>query len=121
MGYYSDQEQRDIIARNLSAFIELSGKEQKRIAMDLDVNPPTLNAWVRGISVPSVSMLKKVAKYFNVTLSAIIDDDVEPFKTVSPTDDELLLLYEFRRCSPEIKRAINTLLNVPKEKDDVRE
>ena len=116
MGYYSDQEQRDIIAKNLSALIEASGKDQKKIAIDLDVNPPTLNAWVRGNAVPNVSMLKRLAEYFNVKLSGIIDDGIDPYKTVSPTEDELMFVYQLRKCSPEMRKAIFTLLNVPREK-----
>lgn len=39
MGYYSDQEQRGIIADNLTRFISLSQKDQKDVAIDLDINP----------------------------------------------------------------------------------
>lgn len=115
MGSYNDdQEQKRILATNLTYFIELSGKNQKTIAIDLDVNPPTFNQWATGKAVPSVSMLKRIAAYFNCTLSALVDKQNANDKiTISPAEKELILKYRLAPLS--IKETINILLDYKKE------
>lgn len=73
MNYYSDMEQRQIISDNLKLLIDGSGKDQKTVAIDLEVNPPTFNQWVMGKAIPQIHMLRKIAQYFHVKLTDIID------------------------------------------------
>lgn len=73
MIYYSDNEQRRIISENLKSLIEGCGKDQKQVAFDLEVNPPTFNQWATGKAIPQIHMLRKIAQYFHVSLSDIID------------------------------------------------
>ena len=115
MGYYTDQEQKDIIAKNLIALISSSGKDQRDISIDLDVNPPTFNQWVNGKAIPSISMLRKVAEYFNVNLSGIIDREADLAKVIKPSELELKLLASYRKASSGIREAVEILLHVEKE------
>ena len=110
MGYYTDQEQRSIIANNLSKLIELSQKEQKDIAIELDVNPPTFNQWVNGKAIPNISMLRKVAEYFNIGLSDIIDKHTDSEYNLNPTTYELKMISAYRSSPVGIKEAIDKLL-----------
>lgn len=73
MEIYSDIEQKQVIANNLQELIKRANKDQREIAFDLDVNPPTFNQWVTGRSIPQVSTLRKVANYFKVSLSYLIN------------------------------------------------
>ena len=76
-----NSEQCKVFGNNLKYLIELSGKEQKNIAIDLDVNYTTFNTWVRGRSMPNYSQLVKLAEYFNTTLYHIVDppEDISDF------------------------------------------
>ncbi|MEE3484512.1 MAG: helix-turn-helix transcriptional regulator [Bacteroidales bacterium] len=114
MGYYSDQEQRGIIADNLTRFISLSQKDQKDVAIDLDINPPTFNQWVNGKAIPNISTLRKVAEYFNVGLSDIIDKytDSDSNHNINPTTYELKMISAYRASTSGIKEAVTKLLNV---------
>lgn len=111
MGFYSDEEQRKILASNLQYQIQLSGQDQKSISIELDINPPTFNQWVNGKAVPSVSTLRRLAKYFDCTLSALIDPvDVSPSAEVF-TGKERALILKYRAASPAIKEAVDKLLS----------
>lgn len=112
MGYYTDQEQRSIIANNLTKLIELSKKDQKDIAIELDVNPPTFNQWVNGKAIPNISMLRKVAEYFNIGLSDIIDKRNDSEYNLNPTTYELKMISAYRSSTIGIKEAVDKLLNV---------
>ena len=74
MKTYTDIEQKRIIAENLQELITRSGKDQRNIASDLDINPPTFNQWVTGKATPQVSTLRKVANYFKVPFTYLIND-----------------------------------------------
>lgn len=118
MGFISDNEQKQIIAHNLSYLIELSGKDQRQISIDLDVNPPTFNQWVKGKAIPSVSILKRMAAYFGVTLSQIVNDtskesspdDVN--ESLSLTDDEISLIKQYRMLSDQDRAQLRQFIRV---------
>lgn len=103
MGYYSDNEQKAIIANNLSYLIELSGKDQKQISVELDVNPPTFNQWVNGKAIPSVSMLKRIAAYFGVMLTDLVDQRTADSVL---TDKSNKLLSIIKTCNDEQLKLI---------------
>lgn len=70
----TDTEQRQIFAENLSWRIEKSGKDQKTIALDIDVLPTTFNTWVKGRAIPPVSTIKRLATYLNCSLTDLVDE-----------------------------------------------
>jgi len=72
--YMDDAVQKKIISENLQRYIELSGKDQREIALDLDVNYTTFNTWVRGKAEPKLSQLKKIASYFRTTVIHLVND-----------------------------------------------
>lgn len=69
----TDEEQKKIIAQNLQFFIDKSGKDQKQIAIDLNIPPTRFNTWVRGRALAPVSQLQRVAAYFRVGLLSIVN------------------------------------------------
>ena len=112
MGYIDDQEQKRILSQNLTYYIELSGREQKEIAIALDINPPTLNQWVNGKAIPSVSMLKKLARFFDVSLGDLVNSRQENYylKEISPHERKLIEAY--RKALPYVRFTVEKLLNV---------
>lgn len=116
MGTYNDdQEQRKIISNNLNRMLLLTPKDQKQIAIDLDVNPPTFNQWVNGKAIPSVSMLKRLAAYFKVPLSSIVDPLTMQTRDVVLTSEETDLILKFREAPQSIKDAIMILIDHSKD------
>ena len=123
---YTDLEQKKILSDNLKSYISRSGKEQKDIAFDLGVNPPTLNQWVTGKSIPSVSMLKKLADYFNCKLTDLVDEHEDFNYYINPetakiaqevfNDPDTRMLFDAARDSkPEDIRMAAEMLKRFKE------
>lgn len=106
MGYFTDKEQKEIIAKNLTYFIKLSGKDQKQIAIDLDINPPTFNQWVNGKAIPSVSTLKRLALYFGTTLTRIVNPEEEADKDSMELSKKEKALIEYYRYADDYERAL---------------
>ena len=115
MGYIDDQKQKAILSDNLNYYISLSGKDQKQIAIELDINPPTLNQWVNGKAIPSVSMLKRLADYFSVALSDLVDVKWGDPEELEFTTHEKMLVSAYRNADTGIRNSVDILLNVKKE------
>jgi transcriptional regulator with XRE-family HTH domain len=71
---YGSEEQKRIFAKNLNKYINLNKKQQIDVAKDLKVNTTTLNMWCKGNSMPNVGKILKIAEYFNVELTDLVND-----------------------------------------------
>lgn len=98
----TDEQQKQILSTNLKRMIQRIGKEQKVIAADLDINASTFNTWINGISVPRVSEIRKLAEYFNCSITDLVNEHV-PYD-VAVTDKDKELLVEVHRLDTQ-KRA----------------
>lgn len=50
------------------------GLTQKQFAKEISVVPGTVAMWETGRRMPEVETVKRLAKYFNVTIDELIDD-----------------------------------------------
>ncbi len=70
----TDEEQKKIFSKNLTHYVYSSGKQQKDIAEELCFNQKTFNGWCKGISMPTMGKVQKIADYFGIGKSDLIDD-----------------------------------------------
>lgn len=77
------EETKRIFAKNLNKYIALNQKQQIDVAKDLNEKPTTLNMWCKGNSLPGTGKLRKIADYFNVGMTDLIEE-----KQFEDTDDE---------------------------------
>lgn len=70
----TDEEQKKIFSKNINYYINQSGKQQKEIAKDLGYNPTTFNTWCVGKIIPSAGKVQKIADYFGIGKSDLLDD-----------------------------------------------
>ena len=73
----TEDEQKRIFARNLNYYISLSGKQQKEIANDLGFQPTTFNTWCTGKIIPGMGKVQKIADYFKIGKSDLLDDKLD--------------------------------------------
>lgn len=94
---------RLVFARNLTYYIERSGKTQKEIAEIIGVATSTFNDWATGKRYPRMGKVEMLANYFGILKSDLIED-----KKNKPSDNEGLsknqrVLIEFVKSVPEEK------------------
>lgn len=76
----ADEEQKKIFSKNLNNFLSLNNKTQKQVAEAINVSPQTFNTWCQGIALPRMGKVQKLADYFNIEKSDLIDEKREsPF------------------------------------------
>lgn len=69
-----DTEQQRIFTKNLNRYIDETNKTQAEIAASIGVSAQTFNTWVKGIAIPRMGKIQKLADYFHINKSDLIDD-----------------------------------------------
>lgn len=78
----TELEQRKIFSKNLNCYIDKNNLTQLEIAKAIDVSPQTFNTWVKGIAIPRMGKVQKLADYFGIYKSDLLED-----KTFNNTED----------------------------------
>lgn len=113
----SDEQQRNIFARNLTAYVQQSGKQQQEIASILGFNQKTFNGWCRALSMPTMGKVQKIADYFGIRKSDLLDDHTgdDGFRL---TAHECDIIKSFRKADTLTKQMVLRLLDMePKQKE----
>ena len=105
----SDLGNREVFAKNLSYYVERSGREQKELAEIVGVVPSTFNEWTKGKKYPRIDKIEKLANYFGILKSDLIEEkketDFTPPYEPKLTEGEKMLLELFRQV-PETKQRV---------------
>lgn len=70
----NELEQKRIFANNLKHYININGMQQNEFAKAIGENATTVNNWCKGISMPGLGKIQKVADYFGIGKSDLTDD-----------------------------------------------
>lgn len=105
-----ETEQKKIFASNLTRYINMSGKTQKEIAKELDVNYTTLNTWCTGNAMPKVSMIQKIADHFKIGKSDLVDDPSQKPKVPEYSHDHIELIKLYSGLTDDQKKSVMSLL-----------
>ena len=82
----SDIGNKEIFARNLTYYVERSGKQQKEIAEIIGVSTSTFNDWAKGKKYPRIGKIEKLAGYFGILKSDLIEDKSKAEKEEAPQE-----------------------------------
>ena len=69
------------IGSNIRELREERGITQEKIANELDVSFQAVSSWERDEYKPDLDKLLKLAEFFDVSLSALVEDKQKVFKT----------------------------------------
>ena len=69
----SDELQKKIFSENLNRLLQDREKTQSEVAKEIGVSPQTFNTWTQGIAIPRMGKIQRLADYFHVEKSALLD------------------------------------------------
>lgn len=77
-----------IISKNLKRLMAEKGVQQKDVAEAIGVTPQALNIWVKGNGVPRMGKIQRLADYFGVQKTDIIEDKevTEAYESLNAVD-----------------------------------
>ena len=104
---------RQVMSRNLQRLMEKKGKSRGDVAKETGIKYSTLCDWINCNKYPRIDNIEKLARYFGVDKSALIED--EPVTTTGDglDDKDRRLIEWFRSLSPEKQKAILTAQDAP--------
>ena len=103
---------KDVLAKNLKKYILKSGKDRSTVAEDLDLSYSTLTDWVNGKKYPRIDNIEKLAGYFNVSKSDLIED----FEEIKKDNDRLATIIVKLRMNKELLDVVERLVSLDKAK-----
>ncbi len=99
----SNEWSKEVFSKNLQKYMDRSGKTQKELAEIIGVTAPTFHEWVKGKKFPRIDKVQKLADYFGILKSDLIEDKTAEEKPVN--DDGLTesqrLLIDFAKTLSE--------------------
>lgn len=70
----SDEVYRKIFSRNLSYYMEKSGKTQADLINDLNINKSAISTWVNATRLPRMDKVQLLADYFGINKSDLLEE-----------------------------------------------
>ena len=101
----SDELQKKIFSENLNRLLQDRDKTQSEVAKEIDVSPQTFNTWTQGIAIPRMGKIQKLADYFHVEKSALVDRQrngfIDAISFVNVNSDLRILFDAAKDSTPE--------------------
>jgi transcriptional regulator with XRE-family HTH domain len=93
---------KEIFSYNLKYYMDMEGKSRKEVADAIDVSYFTFTDWVKGKTYPRMNMVEKLAKYFGIRISDLVEKrgiETRPVETALKhvdmlKDDFMIEIYE---------------------------
>ena len=112
----SDIGNKEIFAKNLLYYIEISGRSQKEIAEEIGVSASTFNEWVKGKKYPRIDKIEKLSNYFRVPKSALIEEKNNTHDKRELTEGEEMLLDLFNQVPEESQQMVLEMIRIALKK-----
>lgn len=99
---------KEVFAKNLTAYLARFNKSQREMAEIVGVSSSTFNDWANGRKYPRIDKIEFLANYFGIKKSDLIEEVEEKKESPSKvdlTEGERLLLDLFRQIPEEQQRV----------------
>ena len=84
--HLSNYETKKIFSENLVHLLEESGKTQLDLAKQMQVAPSTVSSWCTADKMPRMDKVERMAEYFSVPTSALI----EPHNVITQRNEDTI-------------------------------
>lgn len=78
---------KETFARNLSYYVDKSGKSQKELAEIAGVAPSTFNDWMKAKKYPRIDKIEILANYFRILKSDLIEEKSDEHREMQKNND----------------------------------
>ena len=103
---------KETFSKNLGYYLSICGREQKEIAEEIGVPTSTFNDWVKGKKYPRIDKIEKLANYFKIKKSDLIEDKKSTPEEQKLTEGEELLLNLFRQIPEDQQQLVLGMIRV---------
>lgn len=116
MEWLSEEELKRIFSKNLNYYINLNQKSQKEVADAIGVIPTTFSSWTRGVSLPRMGKVEKLADYFHIPKSYLIEDRTEE---KSKYDIEVAQMLNSIKNNHDLRNFVKSYMQLSSEQQAI--
>ena len=103
-------------AKNLNFFIDRSGRTKKELAEIIGVAPSTFNEWAKGKKYPRMDKVEKLAEYFGILKSDLIEEKTEEHREMQKKNDTLSDIVLRMQSDDVFMSAVESLYKLDQKK-----
>lgn len=107
---------------NLRKIREKRNINQLKVAMDLEITQESISKYETNKSMPSSTVLIKLANYFNCSVDYLLDRTENPKMNIEKQsiEDENIenLIFRFKKLSTENKNKLDGFLSALEQEDN---
>jgi transcriptional regulator with XRE-family HTH domain len=107
---------KEVFAKNLRKYMEGRGITQKELAEKIGVSAPTMNDWLQAKKYPRIDKIEKLADYFGVLKSDLIEEKSEEHFEMQKTNDVITDIITRLRTDTEFLHLVRKLNSMEEEK-----
>ena len=117
----SETEFRKLFARNLTYYVNSSGKTQAEVAKALHLSKATMSSWCIGTRIPRMDKVDMLCDYFGIRRSDLMEDHSftpaasDPLYPLSREEEEIIRHY--RKASDDTQNATCAVLGVQRQEE----
>lgn len=119
-----NKENKNIFAENLRKYMALNGTSRRDICEVLDIGYSTVSDWVKGKKYPRMDKVEKLANYFGILKSDLIEEKTEfnpphyrgTLEGIIGRDAELLeMIQKYLKLDEQKKKAVKQMIDTLSE------
>jgi transcriptional regulator with XRE-family HTH domain len=103
---------KEVFSENLKLYMARSGKSQKELAEYLGVSPAAFNEWIKAKKYPRIDKIEKLANYFGILKSDLIEQRSPEREEMQKKNDVLSDIILKLNEDMELLSMVETLANL---------
>ena len=107
---------KNIFAANLKRYMEQNNKSRRDVSEALGVSYYTLTDWVNGKKYPRMDKVEKLAAYFGVLKSDLIEEKGEDYSEMQKKNDTLSSIVIRMQTDDKFFSAVESLYKLDQKK-----
>lgn len=107
---------KEVFAKNLRKYMKGRGITQKELAGIIGVSAPTMNDWLQAKKYPRIDKIEKLADYFGILKSDLIEEKSEEHFEMQKTNDVITDIITRLRMDTEFLHLVRKLNSMEEEK-----
>lgn len=107
---------KEIFARNLQRYMNENGKSRRDVSEAIGVSYYTFTDWVKGKKFPRMNMVEKLANYFGILKSDLIEEKTEEHREMQKKNDTLASIIIRLRTDEDFLSVVNKIKELDSDK-----
>ena len=107
---------REVFAKNLSYYVERSGKTQRELSEMVGVSTSTFNDWMKAKKYPRIDKIEILAKLFRILKSDLIEERTKEHREMQEKNDALTDIIVRLRSDDDFFNVVKQLNDLDSDK-----